>query len=108
MRKAASCCQPLQEISVPRAARKGPRESAAPAATSEKIVLIIERLPDSMPPPFYSSPPKLGTAHGFVGTPHAAPARRYRGSQGFCKALYNLRPPLTTQWALSAIKCERL
>jgi len=43
MRSAASCCHPLQESVVPRAARKGPRDKA-PSATVPESVALIKKL----------------------------------------------------------------
>jgi len=40
MRSAASCCQPLQEICVPRGARNGPRESCVADCVFVTLVLI--------------------------------------------------------------------
>jgi hypothetical protein len=40
MRSAASCCHPLQESVVPRAARKGPRDKAPSATVPERVALI--------------------------------------------------------------------
>src|ERR1700686_4563318 len=57
IRSAASCCQPLHEISVPRGARNGPRLVAG------SFTIGVPTLISSVPlPPSYPTPPRLKNA----------------------------------------------
>src|SRR2546425_7503266 len=56
MRSAASCCQPLQEICVPRGARNGPLDNPAPGTVPDALRDSVELMNLPLRRSYYPTP----------------------------------------------------